>query len=976
MERENKQVENTELKDDLVGINTTIDTSAITKNKIVQDGNSNKELKKKKSKTRMILVIIFLLLFATVSYVQLRGSYLEYLELGEKYTNIFYTNLTFRYGIMAINFVVLYFMIYFTNRGIKKGLKPFFEKEKKNMPKLLNKSIALVISAIVSFVVSSTFMQKIMLVMNGTAFGGEPDPVFGLDISYYMFQKPVIEMFAFYFIVLFVGLSIYMALYYIIVFNRYFDGIDGKMLRESLFMKKLTRNILLVIIGIAILTIVNTQNMLFGKILKVNEDLEIVGAGLTETTVKLWGYLIFAFVIVIFAYRALKYFEQGKTSKVLKNLGVIPGYLVILFIVMVVFDIFFVNSNELDKEKEFIAENIENTRNAYNINIEEANLENSGTITEEEVEKNSNVINNIPIMSKDTLLKALEDNQTETGYFSYPNANLAKYNIDGKEQLVYLAPREIRSSGRTYNNKTYEYTHGMGEIIASATESSQAGNVQYIQKEVSGKDQKINISQPRIYFGLETKETIATNARNKQEYDYTDENGTDYVSTYNGEAGLNLGFLDRLILGIAKGDLNLAFSGEMTSDSKILINREIRARAKKALPYLIYDENPYTVITNEGKIVWVLDAYTVSSSYPYSQYTEIEYDGIRQDINYIRNSVKVIIDSYDGTMKFYITDRSDPIAMAYRNIYKDLFMDLNEEIPEDIQEHLIYPQFLYNVQAEALKVYHNVKTDVLYRGDDLWDIAKYNSIKSTKSTGTYMEPYYTMVKTKDGENLGLVQIYTPDQKQNIISYLVGSTKNGSNQLKLYKFSEDSNIVGPMQLDKQIEEDEAISKELESLNVTGTKLTKEMIIVPIDNTLLYVEPIYQTMLNESEVPILKKVVVASGNKVAIGDTLQKALENLLSKYAVDIEVENTEDIEGLIEAIIKANQNLIESNENNDWEMMGKDIKKLQELITSLETVKEEEDKKKEELEKTDNVEDIDMKSNIIENNTINQNANE
>ena len=171
-------------------------------------------------------------------------------------------------------------------------------------------------------------------------------------------------------------------------------------------------------------------------------------------------------------------------------------------------------------------------------------------------------------------------------------------------------------------------------------------------------------------------------------------------------------------------------------------------------------------------------------------------------------------------------------------------------------------------------------------------------------------------------------------------------------MKLYKFSADSNIVGPMQLDKQIEEDEAISAELETLNTTGTKLTKQMIIVPIKNTLLYVEPIYQTMLNESEVPVLKKVIVASGNKVAIGNSLSNALENLLSKYAVDIEVENTEDVEGLIEAIIKANENLTNSNNNNDWEMMGKDVQKLQDLITSLEQVKEKEDKKKEELEKT------------------------
>lgn len=952
----------------------TVQTKTEKKPETIMDTANTKETrnrnKKEKSKTRMILVILFLLIFTGISYIQLRGSFLEYQELGEQYIDIFYTNIIYKYSIMAINFVVLYFIIYFTNRGIKKGLKSFFEKENKPMPKLLNKSLALVIAAIVSIIVSAVFMQKIMLVIHSTSFGIQ-DTIFNLDIAYYIFQKPVIEAFALYFTVLFVGLSIYMALYYVIVFNKFFDGIDGKMLKQSLFMKKLTRNILLVIIGIAIMTILNTQNMVFGKLLTINDDIGIVGAGMTETTVKLWGYVVFSFIIILFAYRAVKYFKEGNTSKVLKNLAVIPGYLVGLFIVMMVFDLAFVSSNELDKEKGYIAENINNTKNAYNINIEESNIQNSGTITNEEVENNRNVINNIPIISQDAVLKTLEDNQTGTGYFSYRNANLAKYQINGKDKVVYMAPREITNSGRTYNNKTYEYTHGMGEIIASATESTQAGNVQYVQKEVSGKDEQIKIERPEIYFGLETDEIIATNAKNKQEYDYTDENGNDYTSTYEGKAGLQLGFLDRLILGITKGDLNLAFSNEITEDSKILMNRDVITRAKKALPYLIYDEDPYTVITEEGKIVWVIDGYTVSSSYPYSQYTAIEHDGMRENINYIRNSVKVIVDAYDGTISYYITDRTDPIAMAYRNVYDTLFVDLDEQIPEDIARHFVYPEFLYNVQAEILKVYHNVKPDVLYRADDLWDIAKYNSIKSTKSTGTYMEPYYTMVKTSDGEQLGLVQIYTPDEKQNIISYLVGSTEGGNNQLKLYKFSADSNMVGPMQLDKQIEADEVIASELELLNTTGTKLTKQMLIVPIDNTLLYVEPIYQTMLNESEVPILKKVIVASGNKVAIGDTLTRALENLLSKYAVDIEVENTDDIEGLMEAIIKANKNLTESNNNNDWEMMGKDVKRLQDLIKSLETVKEQEDKKKAELDKTINQ----TNTNTINRNNTNLNAN-
>ena len=951
-----------------------------TKQNINQEEQENNqpEKTKKKSKIRMILVILFILIFAITSYIQIRGSYLEYLELGENYLDVFYTNLIYQYVIMAINFVLLFFVIYLTNRGIKKGLKPFFEKEKKEMPKLLNKSISLVISIIVSLFVSNRMMQNIMLVMANTSFG-ITDPIFGLDIAYYVFQKPLIEMLVYYIVGTVIGLTIYMTVYYIIVFNRYFDGVDRNMLKDSLFMKKLTRNVLLIIVGVAIITFLGTQNLMFGKILTIDDNIEINGAGMTESTIKLWGYIIFAFVIVIFAYRALKYFKQENTAKVLKNLAVIPIYLVALFVVMVVFDLIYVNSNELDRERSYISQNIENTKNAYGLDVEETAVEYSGTVTEQELNANANIVNNIPIISEDAVLITLENTQTSTGYYTYRSANLAKYKIGDQEQIVYLSPREITSSDRTYSNKTYEYTHGYGEIITSATESTETGNIEYIQKNVSGNDEVVDITEPRIYFSTDDSAIIATNTRNKQEYDYTDESGNDVTSSYDGEAGLQLGFLDRLTLAMYKGDINLAFSGEITSDSKILINRNIIERAKKALPYLMYDENPYTVISEDGKIYWVLDAYTISSSYPYSQYTEIEHEGGTRDINYIRNSVKVIIDAYNGTMDFYITDRTDPIAMAYRNIYPSLFADLDEQIPEDIAQHFVYPEFLYNVQAELLKIYHNVRPDVLYRSDDLWDFVKYNSLNTTRSTGTYLEPYYIMVKTDDGEELGLMQIYTQNDRQNIISYLVGTTDGGTNKLKLCTFSADSNIVSPTQLDNQIAEDEAISSELKTLEATGTRITKQMIIVPVGNTLLYVEPIYQTMINESEIPLLKKVVVASGNKVAIGDTLQEALKNLLSNSAVDIEVENTEDIDGLIDSIIKANQNLKDSTNNSDWSMMGSDIERLQTLIDSLEKMREAESSNTENTDNENNTNTIDSNTigeDIENGNNVNITANE
>ena len=920
------------------------------KNQTVENNVSNTESKPKKTRYRMILVISFLIIFMLISYISLKGNYLEFKEIGEQYTEVFWTNLSYKCWLMGINFVCLYFIIYQTNRGIKKGLKPFFEQEKKEMPKLPNKSLALVISAIVSVIITIILMPKIILFMSNASFGEITDPIFNQDIAYYMFQKPVIEIFIMYFIGIIVGLTVYMAIYYIAVFNIYFDGIDSKMLKESKLMKKVLRNILLIAIGVALMILINTQNILFQTFLKTDEGIELVGAGFTEANIKLWGYRIFSIIIIFATYRAIRNFKKGKTKNVFKDIAIIPGYLVILFLVMVGFDAIFVNSNELDKEKNYIQYNIDYTKNAYNINATENNLENSGTITLEEVEENQNVIDNIPIISKDVVLRTLENTQSGTGYYSYKNASIAKYQINGEERLVYVAPREILNTGRTYNNKTYEYTHGMGEIIVSASSATTSGNVEYIQKDITGKDNKINVTQPRIYFGLETNEIIATNTKNKSEYDYTDDSGNEYTYSYDGKAGLSLNFIDRLILGIRKGDLKLAFSNSITDDSKILINRNVIERAKKVLPYLIYDENPYTVINDEGRIIWVIDAYTVSSNYPYSQYTTIEHDGVREKINYIRNSIKVLVDSFDGTVSYYITDRTDPIAMAYQKIYPNLFKEKDEEIPEDIQEHLVYPQYLYEIQAEMLTIYHNVKPDVLYRADDIWDVARYNNnINSTKSTGNELNSYYTMVKTEDEqqEKLGLIKVYTPNEKQNLISYLVGSVENGNNELKLYKFSADSNIVGPMQLDKQIEQDEVISSEIEALNVSGTRITKEMIIVPINNTVLYVEPIYQVMLNEADAtPVLKKVVVASGNKVAIGDNLERALENLLSKYAVDIEVENTDDIDSLINLIIKANNNLTESNENDDWEMMGSDIQRLQSLIKSLEELRNEQEQEK------------------------------
>jgi len=487
----------------------------------------------------------------------------------------------------------------------------------------------------------------------------------------------------------------------------------------------------------------------------------------------------------------------------------------------------------------------------------------------------------------------------------------------------------------------------MGQIIASATSVTEDGNVEYLQKDISGSDNMLEVKEPRIYYGVETNSVAVTNTKNKSEYDYTDSDGVEHVNNYDGNSGIQVGFWDRLILAVKNKDIRLAMTSSISSESKILTNRNIVKRAKAVLPNLIYDENPYTVV-DDGKIYWVLDAYTVSDKYPYSTYTEVEYDGAKRNINYIRNSVKVIINAYDGEMTFYITDRNDPVIMAYLKLYPTIFSDYTgKEIPDGIKQQMKYPKFLYDVQSEMLMVYHNVKEDVLYRNNDIWALTKYGTT-STKSKVATLEPYYAMIKTPDNDKseLGLIQMYTQNGKSNITSYLVGSCNGTECELKIYKYPTDSNILGPIQLDNQIDQDETISTELSTIDVTGSKISKDMKIIPINNTVLYVETIYQTMTNEPNQPTtLKKVIVASGTKVAIGNTLEEAISNLLSQSAVNIEITNTEDVDGMIQAIINANKNLTESNDRNDWEMMGSDLKELQSLIDSLDKMIKENNKK-------------------------------
>ena len=889
---------------------------------------------------KVISVVAFIILFALYSYISYRSEYLEILEIGEQYLNVFNINNEYKIKIFLTSFIVLFLIISITNKSIKKGLKVFFDDDKKEMPKLPNKSISFIISIIGSTIITSIFLDKTMLFLNSTWFGIN-DPVFGKDIGFFFFQKPFIELVLKYITTILILLTGYTVAYYILIFNMCLEGVDKELLLKSKFVKTLKTNAILIGITYALTIFLNTYNIVFEQFISLKDSLstKLTGAGLTEIVIKQWGYRILGIIMIISVALILKYvLKKDKTKKLIASVAIVPAYLLTLFAVTILFNFMFVNSNKLDTQKQYIGYNIEYTKNAYNLAIEEQEYENADSITKEDIEVNADIINNILLVDKEITLKALNTLQTSSGYYSYKTARVQKYSIDGQDTLVYVSPREIISStDGSKNNKMYEYTHGFGSIITNASSVDETGNIEYVQKGFNS-DNKINVQEPRIYFGMQTDSTIITNPDNKSEFDYP---SSSIEYTYSGEAGIKLNFIDRLILSIKNGDFNILFSSA-TNESKFLLNRNIIERAKTIIPNLLYDQEPYMIISDEGKQIWVLDAYTVSNEYPYSQRTTIKANGENKQINYIRNSVKVLIDAYNGTVDFYITDKTDPIAIAYQNIYPEVFKDV-DEISTSISSHFVYSEYLYNVQADILKTYHNVTEDVLYRGDDIWAYPTYTT--TTKSSvSTKLEPYYTMVKEVGANKVGLVVPYTVEGKQNITSFLIGTVNsNGKMKLKLYKYASGSNVLGPRQLDKEIEENETISKEIESINVTGTKITKSIIIVPINNSLLYVEPIYQTQLNEKNaIPLLKKVVVAFGNKVAIGDNIKEALENLVSQSAVNITIENNDTIEDLINSIIEANRNLKDSTATQNFEMIGKDITKLQELIDMLEEQKKNE----------------------------------
>ena len=689
------------------------------------------------------------------------------------------------------------------------------------------------------------------------------------------------------------------------------------------------------------------QDILIGDMLQKEsvKGAYLTGAGFLDVNIKLWIYRIISIVIIIAVYNFIRGIKKEESKKILFSIILIPAALIVVFIVNVAIDSIFLRGNDIDREKEYILQNIRATEEAYNINVENKEIAKGTDITSEKIKKDSELIEKLPMVTPDVVKETLEnntDNKEKKSLYKYGNPNLVK-NGDAYD---YLTTREIDDKDKTLTNKIYKYTHGNFGILTSSSKVNKNGYLLNVSEKFEG--QELNgtkIKEPRLYYGENTNSNAIVNAKDIKEYDYPTSTLTNKENNYNGKGGIKLSLLERIALAITKGSTELVFNNNIVENTKVLLNRQIIERAKKILPNIRYDKDPYLVTKDDGGLAWVIDGYTVTSRYPYSQKVSIEADkGGKERINFIRNSVKVVIDAYNGTVDFYVTDTTDPFISTIMKAYPTLFKNYNE-LSENIKKQMRYPQYLFDIQAKVLTTYHNSDVDNIYRADDRWEVAEVSGSGTRSSTSMY-----TLLKKGDELKPAIITTYTPEKRKNIVSYLVGQTENGANKLTMYRYNEKSELSLSF-IDTQIEKDEKVQKEMRELTTLGTELKTVRILLPYEDTTLYIKSIYQVFLNEDSVPVLKKVIVANKGKVGIGNTLKEAMQRMLTENAIDIDVRDLANEDELKDAIIKQNKTLKDVMKQGDFEYTGKDIQRLIKLVDQLEEVSKEK-KKKTNIEKT------------------------
>jgi uncharacterized protein len=615
----------------------------------------------------------------------------------------------------------------------------------------------------------------------------------------------------------------------------------------------------------------------------------VVGAGYTDVHVELpalWLLIVLAVVAAIVAWANVRL--RTIRLVIAAPLLVFGGSFLFAEVIPGLFERFFVKPNELQLETPYIQRNIAFTREAYNlVQIAVQPFPAEQNLTFQSLKDNSGSIDNIRLWDWQPLMDTYAQLQEIRTYYRFLDVDVDRYHLDGSYQQVTLAARELDSSLLSANAQTWVnlhllFTHGNGVVMSPVTQKSAEGlPIFYLRDIPPTATGGPLITEPRIYFGQGAANYVMVKGA-APEFDYPKGNDNAYTS-YDGADGVPIGGIGwRSLFAWYFGDVNLLLSDYITSESRIMLHRNIKDRVETIAPFLQLDRDPYVVIS-EGRLYWIQDAYAISEWFPYAK---PEPDG--GDINYIRNSVKIIIDAYNGTVSFYVTDAADPIIATYRRIFPSLFKPF-DAMPRDLQKHIRYPEDLFNIQALQYRAYHMDAPEVFYNREDLWQFPREPTAPDEMNAGgeTRMAPYYIMMRLP-GETqteFFLMLPMTPSKRENMIAWLAARCDLPEyGKLIVYEFPKDKLVYGPFQIEALINQNTEISQQISLWNQMGSRVIRgTLLVVPIGNSILYVSPLY-LRAQSGQLPELKRVIAAYGDRVVMEETLPAALTALFKGSA--------------------------------------------------------------------------------------------
>ncbi|MBQ0079358.1 MAG: UPF0182 family protein [Eubacterium sp.] len=949
----------------------------------------------------IVLVVIVALFLSLIGFIT---DFLWFKELG--YVSVFFTKLFTQIKIGAPVFVIVTLLAYIYLKFLKRGyLKKIESNEALNNGRLnlISWGLAAAFGAVATYTSVTRLWFEGLQFIKSTDFDIK-DPLYNMDISFYVFKLGFVEEVNQIILALLIAFLAITVIYYGILItmrtpsffeteedeeeeeeeeeeyesaeefkenggfdniNDMFNSFRGNMGGGSPFDRFVNRGpkpkkkakprrelnnqnlhtIItiaekqLIIVGVLFFLMVGVHFFLKQYELLFGSTGAVYGAGFTDVNVTLWMYRIIMGLSVLAAIG----FAVGIKKKSIKPAVIFPIAIVVVCAIGIgaglLVQNLIVTPDEINKESKYLERNIEYTQYAYDLNNVDmksfsANLKLEG----KDIANNADTISNIRINDYSPAKKFYNQTQSIRQYYDFNDVDVDRYMIDGDYTQTFLSAREIDESkiSDTWLNKHLKYTHGYGATLSRVDKITASGQPDMLVSNIPPESDspEIAIKQPGIYFGEMTNNYALVNT-SEDEFDYPDGNSNKYTQ-YEGNAGIKLNLLNRFMFAVKERSLKLLVSGNIKSSSKILINRNIEKRVKHIMPYLQYENDPY-MVTVDGKLYWIIDAYTCSNKYPYSEpYSD-------NTINYIRNSVKVVIDAYNGDTSYYIVDSNDPIAQTFKNIYPKLFKNL-EDMPEGLVAHIRYPNTMLNIQAQVYQRYHMNDVKVFYQNEDLWEIS--SEIYGTEEQ--QMEPNYYIMKLPGEKQAEFVNSipFTPKDKKNMMGLLVA--RNDGDQygnLVLYQMPKSKTVYGPMQVEAQIDQNTEISKEFSLWSSAGSNYSRgNMFVIPIEDSILYVEPVYLEATNSS-IPEVKRVIVAYGDQIAYESTLADALNSLFGDGSAtnssdsddsnadsgDKPLTQAEIIEKAQNAYDKAQDALKDGN----WAKYGEYMNKLEKYLKQL-----------------------------------------